>query len=204
MAKFRDIERAAELQAQATALARWRALDRAGKRTAYASAISGNGGRVKVNRVPGYIKPFGFLSTQNIFLEALVLDDGIPTVVTGEETASDIVGALVPALAGLTSQTKADTDVALPMRKFKFAKVMVKSKSTTGGTQKTSRFTDNPYTAYPSQTVTAPFGQPPAGDSFEAVCDSIRRSTALTSWLAAEGSWKRSLKFIPQMTVVQA
>lgn len=203
MARFSDIQRAAELQAAAVALAQWQALDRAAKKAAYATATQGNGGRVKTQRIIGYIKPFGILATDDVFLETLILGTGTPTVVTGEETAADMVGVLVPAIGPMVKATKADTDIAFPNKKFKFAKVSIKNKTTQGGSQKTSRFTKNTYTAYPSQTVSAPFGQSTTNDSFEKAADAIGSNGNLVTWLNAEGAFKRSIRFVPQLTVIK-
>lgn len=203
MARFSDIQRAAEFQAAAAALAQWRALDQAGKRAAYASATIGNGGRVKVQRIKGYIKPFGILATDDVFLETNILSVGTPTVAAGEETAADIVAVLQPAIGSLVKAVKADSDVAFPSKKFKFAKVFLKHKSLQNPSPKFSRFTNNPYLAYPSQTVSAPFGQSATSDSFEKAADSISSNANLVTWLTADGAFKRSIRFSPQLSVIK-
>ncbi|MCT7949996.1 hypothetical protein NG798_09375 [Ancylothrix sp. C2] len=212
MARFTDIERAAELQAAKTALEAWRALTREAKQTAFRGKM--NGGRVVTDRIDGYIKPFGVAAAANTVLKCQILGPNAPSITGGtagvqKETATEMVGLIIAALGsrarttvnGLTTPP-AGTEVwtAIAANKFKFAKVLLKNKDATG-TQQTSRFTNISYTSYPSQSVSAPFGQEAGSaiETFEAASTAIKGNAGLNTWVTAANT-TRSLKVIPQLT----
>lgn len=208
MARFTDIERAAELTAAKAALETWRAKTREQKRTDYRSKL--NGGIVVTQRVAGYIKPFGIPATNQVALACRILGDGTPSLSGGEaggptkETAADMVTVLIAAIGARARKTMGATSndgwVAPPGKKFKFAKVAIRNIEATG-TAQTSRFTNLSYTSHPSQTISAPFGQTPAAlETYDAAASAIKDNTGLATWLAGGTNAKRSLKLTPQLT----
>jgi hypothetical protein len=165
MARFSDINRADELQAAATKLRQWRALDTAAKRQAYAASTTEF---KRINRAStiAYIQPFG---VNKLFYEtkALAFSADTPAPTTKEENDTTLVGNITGALWAKSIFATIPTgagNMSVPAKKVKFAKVRVTEQGTGKKNNHTSRFTGRTYTKHETNTLSCPYGKGTSAD----------------------------------------
>ena len=181
MAKFSDINKAAELKEAYDKYKLWQAKTRTQKDAAFDLVNKADDLRVSVDKIRGYVLPFSTDGIVNYYPCQV-----IPTAPTGvgNETAL-IVRNLVNDRFKLELQ---DTEIDIPVKKFRFAKVIASQRTETATTKSKSRFTDTPYKRHRSNNLSCSFGRKVADESYHAATKDIAKKGAFGAFAAVKGN----------------
>lgn len=183
MARFSDINRAAELTAAHTKYKAWQAKTRAQKDAAFDLVNKPDADRVNIDRVPGFILPF-LATSAGYYFEAQVL----PAAIAGPGSVTALM------VRGLIKTRFADevpaSSASIKVRGYKFAKVVASERTETAKTKDKSRFTDNPYKRHRSNNVSCPFGRTSvnAAENFATAVADIKNDGPYKTFAAVKGN----------------
>ncbi|MEO8891648.1 MAG: hypothetical protein ABI417_08960 [Coleofasciculaceae cyanobacterium] len=163
------VDRIAEFQAIATAIAAHNALTRVAKKAAYAATHVSGVLRIETKRVPGWVIPFGQnAATGLIYLKAQILSATAPSPVPAGEVAdapvvTGVVTGCAPFVLLATSGVPAGNTTGSAKGSV-LARVSAKVPKG-AGIAGISRLTGLPYTHVPTHTASSVFGETVAGPS---------------------------------------
>lgn len=177
MAKYSDIDRAKQLLAAKTKLDAWRDLEQAEKATLYQSqtAITGNK-RNAVGKVEGFIIPFGYDPSKNIWLRVYFVGPSTGTLTPRQEAAATLITHASEIVYGGTAGTGVfgtltkPTELASSITAYtgkndagKLARMTLRKKGARLENRIASRVTGLLYTYTKSDSVSCAFGQKVTG-----------------------------------------
>lgn len=183
MARFSDINKAAELTTAHTKYKAWQGKTRAQKDAAFDLVNKPDADRVTIDRVPGFILPF-LATSAGYYFEAQVLPAAIAGV--GSVTALMVRALINDRFADEVPATSA----SIRVRKYKFAKVIASERTETATKKEKSRFTDNPYKRHRSNNISCPFGRTSATatENFATAVADIKNDGAYKTFAAKKGN----------------
>lgn len=181
MAKFSDINKAAELKEAYDKYKLWQAKTRVQKDAAFDLVNKADDKRVGVGKIRGYVLPFSTDGIVNHYPCQVI--PNAPTGV-GNETAL-IVKNLINDRFKLEL---AATDILIPVKKFRYAKLMASERVETATTKSKSRFTDTPYKRHQSNNLSCSFGRTAENESYHAAIKDIAKKTAFGTFAATKGN----------------
>lgn len=191
MARYSDINRAAELADAYAKLQAWRAKTKAQKVAAYDLVAKPSADRVKTERDDGFIVPFR-LDTATLRYEARVVNQ--TQTGTGNTTANTVRN-LVDDRFVLT--IAANEQSIRPPRGFSFAKIIASERTQTVTANSNSRITNLPYKRHRSNNVSCPFGRKAAGLT-EVYGDAIAEIKAKPAFNTFENSVGNRIGFVAE------
>lgn len=166
-AKYADINRGPELQNLYNKLQDWRKLDPLQKRTLYRSVAKPATDRVKTEYATSWVRPFT-AAKNDIYYETQI--PAAAQDATGQQEATLIRTLLAGRFTQIIPAGATDTVITVP--KFKFAKLRISRRTTTGtgDANAVSRITGKPYTRFRTNSMSGNFGKSDAQtDYFQAV-----------------------------------
>lgn len=173
MAKYGDIERAKELLAAKNKLEAWRDLEQAEKAALYETqtGLTGNK-RNNVGKIEGYIRPFGYEPSKDVWLKVYLIDNPSDSLTPREESAETMINNLKTLLyLGSTGSTLYGTltkpaDIGASITSYtakndagKLARVTMRKKGARLENRIASRVTGLLYTYTKTDSVSSAFGQ---------------------------------------------
>jgi hypothetical protein len=190
---FRDLQRYESQKARFEKYKAWLAMTPDQRQSAYA-AITDESKRVKLQRVGGYVSPFGTAGTTKVYIPAQLLVAG--QTGQGSGTATVLLGLLANYTTTSAEFAGLSTPIVVNTPKFKFAKLTLTT--VVPGTQKkNSRITGAAYNKPDVDSVTSPFGQNAGGQDYDAAVAAIKGETAYATFVAGNDGRNRA-KFTPE------
>jgi hypothetical protein len=197
MARYGDINRAAELQAAKDAYDLWLKKSRAEKQAAYATTTAATGNkRSNVGRSIAWIQPFG--APDKFFYQTWLPAAPSTAETAKQESASTIITKVADA-----AKTSGNVLVAKPAaagqmiersRKVPFAKVIYTKVDSTAVKSINSRITNLPYSYRKTDSVSSSFGQ----NATTPVSEQATRILLTTALLGATPTGNERVSFRPQ------
>ncbi|MEA5619515.1 hypothetical protein VB711_16950 [Cronbergia sp. UHCC 0137] len=165
---YRDINKAAQLKKDYDNLKEWQEKSTEQKQTAF-EGVNTPANTVKINRIDGYIAPFGVTGTSLVYVPIQVISatnagrggglaTSIRTVLNDDYTYEALTGTPI---------------IVAGAKNFKPAKVTVKVRVSTASTKSRSRITGRLYYKHEHDSVSSPFGKKIVGNDYVTVRNAI-------------------------------
>ncbi len=190
---FRDLQRYPAQKARYDKYKIWLEAPPEQRQKMYA-AITDETKRVRTEREPGYISPFGTAGTTKIFLPAKVIKSG--QTGQGAGTGEVLRGLLTGYTTTAAEFAALTTPIVIDSKQFKFARLTLTS-VVPGVQKKNSRITGAEYKKPDVDSVSCAFGQNAGGQAYDAAVLAIKGETAYATFLNGNGGKNRA-RFTPE------
>lgn len=191
---YRDISRGVSLAADHAKYMLWLNKDTAARQAAFA-AVNNPADRVKINREPGYLVPFGS-EVALVYLPGRV----ISATNTGRGAGTALALRLV-----VNAYTFTDAEVKalssaniLDGVKYTPAKLTFTQRVTTATARESSRITGRSYYRHENDSVTTGFGKKVVGDTYGSAVTAIKGTAGYGAFLTGAANANNKVRFVPE------
>jgi hypothetical protein len=186
---FRDLNRYPAMKAKYDAYKAWQDQTPEQRQTSYA-AVTVEADRVKPEKVDGFVCPFNAAGASLIYVPAKL----ISTTQSGAGAA--LAGILKGIVDEFTFAAVPENGLSIAQKGYKFAKLTLTT-VVPSTTKSKSRITGTLYNKPDVDSVSSPFGQKTAAQTYDAVVALIKAKTAVTTHGNGNGG-KNRVKFTPE------
>lgn len=191
---YRDISRGVSLAADHAKYMLWLNKDTAARQAAYAT-VNTPANRVKINREPGYLVPFGS-EVALVYLPGRLIGEN--QAGRGGDLAKDLRTIVEPyTFSDLEVKTLTSANV-LDGVKYTPAKLTLTQRVNTSTTREASRITGRTYYRHENDSVTAGFGKKVVDDTYGSAVTAIKANAKYTSFTTGAGSANNKVRFVPE------
>jgi hypothetical protein len=189
---YRDISRGVSLAADHAKYMIWLNKDTAARQAAYAT-VNTPADRVKINREPGYLVPFGS-EVALVYLPGRIIS--ATNTGRGAGTALALRGVVENyTFSDLEVKTLANANI-LDGVKYTPAKLTFTQRVTTATARESSRITGRSYYRHENDSVTTGFGKKVLTDTYGSAVTAIKAIAGYGTFLAANANNK--VRFVPE------